>query len=187
MKVDNGWLYASSEEEEARIKHTPSSFCNLRPDNEKINTLVIHNISLPPNQFKGDAVENLFLGCLNSDAHPSLQALKDVEVSSHLFIRRKGLIQQFVSFDERAWHAGVSQWKGRENCNDFSIGIEMEGADCVPYTSMQYQSLVEVTKILMQAYSIGLDDITGHEHIAPGRKTDPGEAFHWSFYKQYLR
>lgn len=181
MQINNGWLDAESPEEQSYLKRSESPFYNQRP-NEEVSLLVIHNISLPPGQFHGSYVEDLFLGCLNPDAHPSLKELKGVEVSAHLFIRRNGFIQQFVPFDKRAWHAGVSSWQGRDQCNDFSIGIEMEGADTVPYTTIQYQRLQAVTRLIKQTYQIADKNITGHEHIAPVRKTDPGESFHWGYY-----
>ena len=145
--------------------------------------LVIHNISLPPGEFGGTDVEALFTNTLDINKHPYYQSvIKDMKVSAHLFIRRSGEIIQFVSFLDRAWHAGKSNFKGREGCNDFSIGIELEGTDTEAFTETQYQSLAAVTKLLIGRFAISKDAIRGHEHIAPGRKTDPGPHFDWQEY-----
>lgn len=157
----------------------------------QISLLVIHGISLPPNQFGGSAVRDLFLNQLDVNAHPYYQEIAHLEVSSHLFIDRKGFVTQFVPFLERAWHAGESgfhtQQGYRTGCNDFSIGIELEGSDTVEYTSEQYRSLIACTKAIMQTYpEITLEHIVGHSDIAPGRKTDPGPLFDWNLYKSAL-
>ena len=155
---------------------------NERPEGE-ISLLVIHNISLPPGQFGSASVEQLFTNQLDWDAHPFFQQIRGMEVSAHLLIDRAGEITQFVPFDKRAWHAGQSCFEGRDNCNDFSIGIELEGTDDLPYTQEQYKQLTRVTRALMLTYpDITQERITGHQHIAPGRKTDPGELFDWDFY-----
>lgn len=173
--IENGWL--------KNVRTVPSSHFNARPDNE-ISLLVIHNISLPPGKFGGDYVEKFFTGCLPVNEDPYFETIKDLEVSSHLYIKRTGEVIQFVSFLDRAWHAGKSCFMGRNACNDFAVGIELEGTDDIPYTDEQYASLTFVTRALMRAYpAITVDRITGHEHIAPLRKTDPGEAFDW---KRYL-
>ena len=156
-----------------------SSHFNTRPKGE-ISLLVIHNISLPPKVFGGNFVEKFFLG-EKLTGHPFFKEINGVEVSSHLYIKRTGKIVQFVSFLDRAWHAGKSSFKGRENCNDFSIGIELEGTDDLPFTKEQYDSLIRVTKSLMNTYpQITKERITGHSNIAPLRKTDPGECFDWA-------
>lgn len=161
--------------------------CDLRPENTEINLLVIHNISLPPNEFGSPDVDALFMNTLNCDAHPFYDSLKNLRVSSHLFIRRDGEFIQYVPFNKRAWHAGVSQFQGLENCNDFSIGIELEGADNIPYTMAQYKRLADVTKLLIGHFpAITPDRIVGHSDIAPERKTDPGEAFDWRYYKELI-
>lgn len=158
----------------------PSPNYNLRPKNCVIDLLVIHNISLPEGQFGGDAVIDLFMNRLDCNSHPEFASLKNLEVSSHLFIRRTGEIIQFVPFQERAWHAGVSSFEGRENCNDYSVGIELEGTDTIPYTETQYQQLLGVIPQLQKNYpGITRQRIVGHSDIAPGRKTDPGPAFEW--------
>ena len=163
----------------------PSPNYNLRPNNENITLLVIHNISLPPGQFGQGYIHHFFQNTLSVNAHPFFKTISDIRVSAHLLIERDGSITQFVPFDLRAWHAGVSSWKGKEHCNDFSIGIEMEGTDTMPYTSTQYAQLVKVTTALLSTYpTITTDNITGHEHIAPHRKTDPGPAFDWNYYHQ---
>ncbi len=158
----------------------PSPHCDARPDADDISLLVIHGISLPAGVFTGDAVRDLFLGQLDCGAHSGFADLAGVRVSAHFFIRRDGQILQFVSCRERAWHAGVSRFDGRERCNDFSIGVELEGTDTQPYTDHQYTQLVVLTRALQQAYPrISRARIVGHEHIAPVRKTDPGPAFDW--------
>lgn len=158
---------------------------------EEIDLLVIHNISLPPARceadFANNNVEAFFCGDLNLELHPIFAELDGVRVSSHLYIRRDGTLVQFVSLFDRAWHAGVSCFQGREKCNDFSIGIELQGTDTLPYTQMQYQSLVSVTKQIQSYFpNIDVDNIVGHQDIAPGRKTDPGPSFDWKFYKKQL-
>ncbi|WP_434358414.1 1,6-anhydro-N-acetylmuramyl-L-alanine amidase AmpD [Parasalinivibrio latis] len=168
-------------------RRSPSPHFNTRPDINDISLLVIHNISLPPGQFGGTYVEDFFLGNLTSTAHPFFDEIRDVQVSSHLFIRRDGEVVQFVPFNGRAWHAGQSCFDGRENCNDYSIGIELEGTDTQAYTDGQYEALKGVTEALLKRYpAITPERITGHEHIAPGRKTDPGSAFDWTRYIQNL-
>lgn len=152
---------------------------NERPKQE-ISLLVIHNISLPPKQYGGGYVEDFFCNKLAVDAHPYFTEIANLQVSSHLYIKRDGSVVQFVPFNLRAWHAGMSCYGGRENCNDFSIGIELEGCDDHPYESEQYEMLAQVIKALKAAYpAITADRITGHEFIAPVRKTDPGPAFKW--------
>ena len=168
------------------VRLLPSPNFNERPEGE-ISLLVIHNISLPPGQFGSAFIEQLFTNKLDWDAHPYFQQIRGIEVSAHLLIDRAGEITQFVPFDKRAWHAGQSCFEGRENCNDFSIGIELEGTDDLPYTQEQYKQLTRVTRALMLTYpDITQERITGHQHIAPGRKTDPGELFNWDFYLNKL-
>ena len=167
-------------------RHVISSHKNERPNNE-IRLLVIHNISLPEGQFGTNCVEELFLGCLDCNADDSFASLEGLRVSSHFFIRRDGEMVQFVSCEERAWHAGVSQFNGEHNCNDFSIGIELEGTDNSPFTEAQYKELINLTRQLMQSYpQISIDNVVGHSDIAPERKTDPGRYFDWKKYKQAL-
>ena len=154
---------------------------------EDISLLVIHNISLPPNEFGGPYIDQLFGGCLNPDDHPFFKEIAGIRVSSHLLVRRDGEVVQYVPLHKRAWHAGVSSFDGREKCNDFSIGIELEGADDIPYENVQYQVLVQLTRLLLKAYpDITPERITGHSDIAPGRKTDPGPAFDWKYYRELL-
>jgi len=145
---------------------------------------VIHNISLPAGQFETPYIVELFQNSLDCDAHPSFADLRDLKVSSHFLIRRNGLIQQFVSVLERAWHAGLSQFQGRDGCNDFSIGIELEGTDDVPFEDAQYASLQQLSAALIQQFPI--EHIVGHAEIAPGRKTDPGPYFDWLRYRLAL-
>lgn len=158
-------------------RFTPSPHCDARPEGEEISLLVIHNISLPPGEFGGPYVDDLFLGCLDPEAHPCFREIEGLRVSSHFLIRRDGELVQFVPCELRAWHAGVSQWKGRERCNDFSIGVELEGADDVPFAEPQYDTLVALARALFDRY--GALDIAGHSDIAPDRKTDPGPFFDW--------
>jgi AmpD protein len=141
----------------------------------------MHNISLPPGEFSGDAITHLFTNTLNTAAHPYYAQLQGVRVSAHFLIRRDGAIIQFVPCSKRAWHAGVSSWQGRSACNDFSLGIEVEGSDFVPFTERQYVALVRLTRLLRRSYP--LRAVVGHSDIAPGRKTDPGPYFDW---KRYL-
>jgi len=160
-----------------------SPFYNQRPQGTEINLLVIHCISLPEGQFGTEHIQNLFTGKLDCCADPSFACLQGLEVSAHCVIRRDGTVEQYVPFHERAWHAGVSSFEGREGCNDFSIGIELEGTDCSEYTDLQYQALVNTTQQIQVNYpSITLPRIVGHSDIAPGRKTDPGSGFDWERY-----
>lgn len=165
----------------------PSPNFGPRPDAEDISLLVVHNISLPPEQFGGPYIEDFFCNRLDTSAHPYFRQIAEMTVSSHLLIRRDGELLQFVSLRDRAWHAGRSVFCGREECNDFSIGIELEGADHIPYTKHQYQRLVAVTLDIMAAWpAITEERIAGHSDIAPGRKTDPGPAFDWGHFRRLL-
>jgi len=148
-----------------------------RPAGSAISLVVIHGISLPPGDFGGGFVDDLFLGRLDPQAHPYFRDIAGARVSSHFLIRRDGSLVQYVPCAMRAWHAGASAWKGRERCNDFSIGIELEGADDVPYAEPQYETLARLVRALFERY--GTLDIAGHSDIAPGRKTDPGPYFDW--------
>lgn len=152
---------------------------NDRPNND-VRLIVLHNISLPAGQFGGRYVYQLFTNCLNCHEHADFADLDGLEVSTHLFIDRFGTVTQFVPLNKRAWHAGESMYKGKPNCNDFSIGIELEGDDFTPYTDAQYLKLIPLIQSLRTIFTgIGPDDIVGHSDIAPGRKTDPGPAFDW--------
>jgi AmpD protein len=159
---------------------TRSPHCDARPADTPIELLVVHNISLPPGEFGGDAVLQLFAGTLDCSAHPFYAELVGLRVSAHFLIRRTGHVMQFVSCADRAWHAGVSSFEGRARCNDFSIGVELEGSDDTPYGDAQYQALCELTRALAAAYP--LRAVQGHCHIAPERKTDPGPSFDWPRY-----
>jgi len=160
---------------------------NNRPDGNPPSLLVVHNISLPPGHFSGDAVERFFCNRLDPSAHPYFQTIAELKVSSHLLIRRDGSAIQFVNLLDRAWHAGRSSFQGEDECNDFSIGIELEGTDDIPYTDEQYARLTELTARIMAAWpDITPDRLTGHSDIAPGRKTDPGPAFDWSRFHTQL-
>jgi len=179
MKVKNGWLISA--------KRVMSPNFTPRPENQSVSLLVIHNISLPPEQFGTPYIEQFFQNRLAYDDHPYFEHLQGVEVSAHFLIKRAGEIVQFVSCDDRAWHAGASEYCGVENCNDFSIGIELEGSDDIPYTQQQYVQLSTLTTAIQNAYpELTSDRITGHEHIAPGRKTDPGPSFNWDHYRNNL-
>lgn len=173
--ITDGWL---------NVAHKiPSPNFNFRPVGTAISLLVIHNISLPPGEFGGGYVQQFFLNQLDSEAHPYFKTLAAMQVSAHVLIERDGEVTQFVSFDARAWHAGASSYQGVDNCNDYSIGIELEGTDDQPFTPQQYQQLVKVTRQLLLTYpTLTPERITGHEHIAPGRKTDPGPCFDWPHY-----
>jgi AmpD protein len=169
----------------------PSPNFDARPDDSAVSLLVIHNIALPPEGF-ADAgrsrrgsryIDDLFLNQLETDAHPYFAALVGLRVSAHLCIFRDGSIHQYVRFDQRAWHAGVSQWRGRPRCNDYAIGIELEGSDTQPFADAQYGALIATTRALFAAYpGLSPTTIVGHSDIAPGRKTDPGPYFDWPRY-----
>jgi AmpD protein len=151
-----------------------------RPDGCEPRMIVVHGISLPPGEYGGEGIEKLFCNCLDWDEHPYYQEIRGIRVSSHRLIRRDGALVQFVPFSRRAWHAGASRFRGRNRCNDFSIGIELEGTDDKPYEDIQYERLVAVIRSLFDAYpSISARSIAGHCDISPGRKTDPGPAFDW--------
>lgn len=163
------------------VPYIPSPYADQRPANTSINMIVIHGISLPPGEFGSDHIEHFFCGSLDTSAHPYFEAIATLRVSAHLLIKRTGQIIQFVPFGQRAWHAGVSQFGQEQACNDFSIGIELEGTDNLAYELIQYERLNKVIRVLMQAFTeITFDRIVGHADIAPGRKTDPGEAFDWA-------
>lgn len=161
-------------------RQIPSPNCDERPCGGEIDLLVIHGISLPPGEFGGTYIDQLFTNQLQSEAHPYFEEIQDLKVSSHVLIRRTGEVVQFVPFNYRAWHAGKSCYEGREYCNDFSLAIELEGTDDLHYEDGQYQNLVQVILAVMDVYpSITQKRIVGHCHISPGRKTDPGESFDW--------
>jgi AmpD protein len=158
-----------------------SPHCDERPAGERVSLVVIHNISLPPGQFGGRWIDDLFMGRLDPKAHPYFAGIADMKVSAHYLIRRDGEVIQYVPCEMRAWHAGASRWKGREGCNDFSIGIELEGADDVPFAEPQYESLARLARELQSRY--GNLDFTGHSDVAPGRKADPGPWFDWARFR----
>ncbi len=174
MKIDDtGWLQT--------VEVIQSPNCDARPDNTKIKLIVIHGISLPPAEFGGGYIQQLFCNQLDVNAHDYFSSICDMQVSAHCLIERDGNIIQFVSFLKRAWHAGESCWRGERACNDYSIGIELEGTDYLKYTNQQYQQLEELVGSLMSHFlEIKIDAICGHSDIAPGRKTDPGPAFDWA-------
>ena len=159
--------------------------CNERPDSGDVALIVIHGISLPPGQFGTGLVDALFTNTLPDDLDQPMADLRTTRVSAHVFVDRSGLVTQYVPFDRRAWHAGNSSWRQRDGCNDYSIGIELEGTDDVPYTDAQYRSLIAVSLALFARYPrLSADAVVGHQEVAPGRKTDPGPAFDWG---RYLR
>jgi N-acetyl-anhydromuramoyl-L-alanine amidase len=161
-------------------RQVPSPNHDARPPGASIDLVVVHGISLPPGEFGGPWVERLFMNSLPKDQHPFFATIADLKLSAHLFIRRDGELVQFVPFHARAWHAGASAWQHRVACNDFSVGIELEGADDVPYTDVQYRRLIDAIAALGRAYgTLAADAVTGHSDIAPGRKTDPGPLFDW--------
>jgi AmpD protein len=162
----------------SEAKFIASPNIDARPNAEDISLIVIHNISLPPKQYGGNGVIDLFSNQLNPDEHPYYAEIAPLKVSSHFFIRRDGELIQFASCNDRAWHAGASNWQGRERCNDFSIGIELEGSDFEAFEPMQYETLESLITSIKTRYPI--EAITGHSDISPGRKTDPGPYFNWS-------
>jgi AmpD protein len=171
-----GWLRAA--------QRCASPNCGPRPVGIAVELVVVHSISLPPGVYEGHAIERLFTNRLDWDAHPYFAQIRGLEVSAHFLIRRDGQLLQFVSCDARAWHAGASQWRGRPDCNDYSIGIELEGLEGDEFESEQYARLAELVKALKQRYPIAA--VTGHEHVAPGRKVDPGPGFDWALLRSLL-
>ena len=177
--VDEGWI--------TQARKVVSPNFDPRPSRCDLDLLVIHNISLPPGQYEGSCIEQFFCNSLDWDEHPFFSEIRGMAVSAHILIRRSGELLQFVSFTDRAWHAGRSCFEGRGNCNDFSIGIELEGTDDDPYTRDQYETLAAVSFALFGEYSsMNSTRIVGHSDIAPGRKTDPGPAFDWQRYRSLL-
>lgn len=179
MQIDDtGWIIR--QHDDADVQHIPSPNFDARPGDGQgcpIDMIVIHNISLPPFEYGGNGVIELFTNQLNPAEHPYYAEIQALKVSSHFFIRRNGRLIQFVSCLARAWHAGVSQWQGRERCNDFSVGIELEGSDIAPFEPEQYATLIQLIQTLLARYPI--QHVVGHSDIAPGRKTDPGPYFDW--------
>ena len=176
MIITDGWL--------SEATRCPSPNHNQRPEGEAPSLLVIHSISLPPGCYGGGHIEAFFQNRIDPSFDPYFEEIRDLQVSAHFLIDRDGTITQFVSCLDRAWHAGASNFCGRENCNDFSIGIELEGQDSEPYTGEQYQALIDLTQTLMKAYpDINVEQIVGHCDIAPERKTDPGPAIDWARFK----
>ena len=179
MSQFDGWLPQATRYDSPNFDARPG------PVPADITLLVVHNISLPMGGFGGPHVSDLFTGRIDYNADPSFADLRGLKVSSHFFIRRDGRVLQYVSANDRAWHAGRSCFSGREKCNDFSIGVELEGSDLVPFEVVQYAALADLTVALRQHYP--LTDVQGHEHIAPGRKTDPGPLFDWDYYQNQLK
>ncbi|MCX7165311.1 MAG: 1,6-anhydro-N-acetylmuramyl-L-alanine amidase AmpD [Rhodocyclales bacterium] len=167
--ADAGWLSAA--------RRVPSPNCDERPADESVRLVVIHAISLPPGEFGGPGIIRLFTNCLDPEAHPYFSEIKGLRVSAHFLVRRDGELIQFVPCSARAWHAGVSNWKGQESCNNFSIGIELEGCDQLPFEDVQYLTLNHLLAELRHRFAI--EAVVGHSDVAPGRKTDPGPCFDW--------
>lgn len=185
LRLGENWL------DGVQVRRCPSPHCDARTAAEPVSLLVVHNISLPPGQFGGPYIDQLFCGELPAQAHPYFAEIYQLRVSAHCLIRRDGEIVQYVPFNQRAWHAGVSAFAGQPRCNDYSVGIELEGTDDLPYTDAQYRRLVQVTALLLRAYPAmcppdGALRIAGHSDIAPGRKTDPGPAFDWDYFHALL-
>lgn len=172
MVIDSGWIRG--------VRKVPSPNCDARPPGASLDLIVVHGISLPPGRFGGPWIDDLFVNRLDPGVHPYFASIADLAVSAHVLIARDGRLTQYVGFDQRAWHAGVSEYRGRARCNDFSVGIELEGADDVPYEPAQYETLARLVRALRAAYPTLRDaPLVGHCDIAPGRKTDPGPAFDW--------
>lgn len=184
MSVTDATNWTVREHRLVPARWQPSPHCDDRPDGTAVELLVVHAISLPPDQFGGPWIDALFAGELDPAAHPYFATIAALRVSAHCCVFRDGSVTQYVAFDRRAWHAGVSEWRGRTRANDFSIGIELEGCDTQPFEAAQYDSLVRITRALLAAYpQLGADAIVGHSDIAPGRKTDPGPYFDWAHYR----
>lgn len=159
-------------------RQVPSPNCDARPGGTEISLAVLHSISLPPGEYGGDAIERLFTNRLDPEAHAYFKAIASLKVSAHFLVRRDGALVQFVPLHRRAWHAGVSSWRGRARCNDFSVGIELEGVDDAPFAAAQYRVLADLLLKLRRA--LPLRDLAAHSDVAPGRKTDPGARFDWA-------
>ena len=168
-------------------RQVPSPNYNQRPEHTEIQLVVVHNISLPPSQFGGRYIEQFFQNQLDWSEHPYFQSIEGMQVSAHLLILRSGEVLQFVNFNDRAWHAGRSTYLGKKECNDYSIGIELEGSDDLPFDEVQYVALAQVTAALQAAYPKILQHLAGHSDIAPGRKTDPGPFFDWVKFRTLLQ
>ena len=168
-------------------RQVPSPNYNQRPEHTEIQLVVVHNISLPPSQFGGRYIEQFFQNQLDWSEHPYFQSIEGMQVSAHLLILRSGEVLQFVNFNDRAWHAGRSTYLGKKECNDYSIGIELEGSDDLPFDEVQYAVLAQVTAALQAAYPKILQHLAGHSDIAPGRKTDPGPFFDWVKFRTLLQ
>lgn len=178
LTIKDGWL---------NQRTVLSPHFSERPNTDDISLLVIHYISLPPDEFGGDFIDRFFQGRLDPAAHPYFEEIKDLRVSAHCLINREGDITQYVNFNEMAWHAGISSFQGREKCNEFSIGIELEGSNNQPFTQAQYRSLAALTRQIMRHYpQITAERIVGHSDIAPDRKIDPGQYFDWDYYRSLL-
>lgn len=179
LDTEKAWLVG--------ITQHQSPHCDARPVDTVIDLIVVHGISLPAGKFGGPHIDALFMGTLDKKAHSSFASIAHLRVSAHVLIRRTGAMIQYVSLQQRAWHAGVSTFQGRDRCNDFSIGIELEGTDKVPYTDKQYAQLVTVIQVMRQTWpAITQERIVGHSDVAPGRKTDPGPAFDWQRLRKLL-
>ncbi|HWH82306.1 MAG TPA: 1,6-anhydro-N-acetylmuramyl-L-alanine amidase AmpD [Burkholderiaceae bacterium] len=174
---EQGWL--------RRARRVDSPNFGPRPAGTAVDLLLVHSISLPPGEYGGDAIERLFTNRLDWDAHPYFGEIRGLTVSAHFLVRRDGALLQFVSCDERAWHAGASAWRGRGDCNDFSIGVELEGLEGERFEAAQYRALAALARSAMAQYPIA--GIAGHEHVAPGRKRDPGAGFDWPRLRAALR
>ena len=170
-----GWWSGAS-------RHSSPNF-GPRPEGMAVELVVLHAISLPPGQYGGDAIERLFTNRLDPEAHPSFDPLRGLTVSAHFLVRRDGQLRQFVSCDQRAWHAGLSHWRGRDNCNDWSIGVELEGLEGLLFDAPQYRSLVRLLAAIARRDPVR--ELVGHEHVAPGRKQDPGAGFDWTALRQH--
>ena len=172
----------------SNVTQQPSPNCDARPPQTPVDLLVIHSISLPPGEFGGSYITDLFCNRLDPQVHPYFRDIAGLEVSAHLLVRRDGEVIQYVPLHQRAWHAGKSCFAGREACNGFSIGIELEGCDDQPFEEAQYQQLVRLTREIVRVYpDILMDHIVGHSDIAPGRKTDPGPYFDWGHFRRLLQ
>lgn len=179
VDLDTGWM--------SGVRQVRSPHCDARPAGVVPELIVVHGISLPPGEFGGPWVERLFMGTLPAEAHPYFAEVAALRVSAHLFIRRDGAVTQYVSFRDRAWHAGQSSYEGRSACNDFSIGIELEGTDTRAYEEVQYGALAACVAALCRAYpGLSASRLVGHSDIAPGRKTDPGPCFDWTLTRQLV-
>lgn len=185
--IKDGWFVQQGNNSADNVVHCHSPHFTPREQSDCVSLLVVHNISLPPGQFGSCHINDFFQGCLDPNDDPYFETIHEMQVSAHCLVRRDGELVQYVSFLDKAWHAGFSSYKGRDKCNDYSIGIELEGTDDIAYTAQQYKTLANASVSLKKYFPNIKDNIVGHCDIAPGRKTDPGDSFDWTYFSTCLK